>query len=85
MSGSSAKIKNKKDWRGSSVASSMPKSVLSIGREDRLLREWIFVRTFHRWGGLVFVMGDHDNFPNLMMKPYFSHWVRDFISLSFTD
>ena len=35
------------------VASPMPKSVLSGGREDRLLREWIFVRTFHRWGGLV--------------------------------
>ena len=22
---------------------------------------------FHRWGGLVFIMDDHDNFPSLMM------------------
>ena len=39
MLGSSAKIRNKKDWRGSLVASLMPKSVLSGGREkDQLLR-----------------------------------------------
>ena len=34
---------------------------------------------------MVFLMGDHDNFPNLMMIPYFPHWMRDFFSLSFTD
>ena len=34
MLGSSAKIRNKKDWWGSLVASLMPKSVLSSGRED---------------------------------------------------
>ena len=33
------KIRNKKDWRGSPVASPMPKSVLSSGREDQLLKE----------------------------------------------
>ena len=22
---------------------------------------------FHRWGGLVFIVGDHDNFPNWIM------------------
>ena len=38
-SSSSAKIRNKKDLRGSPVASPMPKSVLSGGREDQLLRE----------------------------------------------
>ena len=27
----------------------------------------ISVRTFHRWGGLVFIVDDHDNFPNWMM------------------
>ena len=24
--------------------------------------------TFHQWGGLVFIMGDHDNFPNWMQE-----------------
>ena len=32
------------------------------------------MRTFHRWGGLVFIMGDHDNFHSLMM-------IRIFLSL----
>ena len=27
----------------------------------------ICLRTFHRWGGLVFIMDDHDNFPSWMM------------------
>ena len=27
----------------------------------------VFVCTFHRWGGLVFIMDDHDNFPSWMM------------------
>ena len=58
MSGFSAKIRDKKDW---------PKSVLSGGKENQLLREEIFVRTFHRWGGLVFIMDDQDNFPTYMM------------------
>ena len=43
---------------GSPVTSPMPKSVLSDVREDRLLRKWSFVCTFHRWGGLVFIVGD---------------------------
>ena len=25
------------------------------------------MRTFHQWGGLVFIMDDYDNFPSLMM------------------
>ena len=37
MSGSSVKIRNKKDQRGSPVASPMLKLVLFCGREDRLL------------------------------------------------
>ena len=24
----------------------------------------VSLRTFHLWGGLVFIMDDHDNFPN---------------------
>ena len=42
MLGSSAKIRSKKDRRGSLVASLMPKLVLSGGRENQLLRELIF-------------------------------------------
>ena len=39
MSGSSTKIRNKKDWRGLLIASPMPKSTLSGGREkDQLLK-----------------------------------------------
>ena len=67
MPGSSAKIRNKKNWRGSPVASPMPKSILFGGREDQLFRELIFVRTFHRWGDLAFIMDDHDNFSSWMM------------------
>ena len=38
-SGSSSKIRNKNDQCGSPVASPMPKSVLSSGRENQLLKE----------------------------------------------
>ena len=38
-SGSSTKIRNKNDRRGSPFASPMLKSVLSSGREDQLLKE----------------------------------------------
>ena len=81
---------------GSPVTSPMPKSVLSGGREDQLLREGSFVHKsayLSLMGGPVFIMDDHDNFPNWMvtlnsMFPcwkvirYFSHWVGDFLSLS---
>ena len=71
MPGSHAKTRNKKDRRGSLVASPMPKSILSSGREDQLLKKCVFVCPFHRWGGLVFIMDDHDNFPSLMMIQIF--------------
>ena len=58
------KQETKRIDKDSLVASLMPKSVLSCGRKDRLLREWSFVRIFHRWGDLIFIMGD---FPNLMV------------------
>ena len=38
-SGSSTKKRKKRDRRGSPVASPMPKSVLSCGKEDQILRE----------------------------------------------
>ena len=64
---------------GSSVASPMPKSVLSSGRKINCLGNVFFMRTFHRWGGLVFIVGD---FPNWMVIRTLSYWMRDFLSLS---
>ena len=49
----------------------MPKSVLSGEIEDQLLRELSFVRTFHLWGGLIFIIDDNENFPSLMMIQIF--------------
>ena len=42
----------------------------------------ICLRTFHRWGGLVFIV---DDFPNWMVIRIFSYWMRDFLSLSQSD
>ena len=77
MSGSYAKTRNKRIDGGSPVASPMPKSVLSSGKEDQLLREGSFVLTFHRWGGLVFIMGHHDQFTSWMMiqNDNFPSWM----------
>ena len=61
------KQETKKDRRGSPIASPMPKSILSGGREvDCSVNEvlCICLRIFHLWGSLVFIMDDHDNFPN---------------------
>ena len=35
------------------------------------------VRTFHRWGGLVFIVDDHDNFPNwiIILNSMFPNWM----------
>ena len=34
-------------------------------------------RTFHRWGGLVFIVDDHDNFPNwiMILNSMFPNWM----------
>ena len=64
------KQETKRIGGGLPVASPMPKSVLSGGREDRLLREWSFVRTFHRWGGLVFIVGDFSNWMVIQTLSY---------------
>ena len=53
MLGSSAKTRYKKDRRGLNC----------LGNEVLC----ICLRTFHRWGDLVFIMDDHDNFPSWMM------------------
>ena len=38
--------------------------------------------TFHRWGGLVFIVGD---FSNWMVIRALSYWMGDFLSLSLSD
>ena len=40
------------------------------------------LRTFHRWGGLVFIVYV---FPNWMVIRILSHWTGYFMSLSVSD
>ena len=40
------------------------------------------MRTFYRWGDLVFIV---DDFPNWMVIRTLSYWMRDFFSLSLSD
>ena len=53
------------------------------------------MRTSHRWGDLVFIIGDLGRFPNWMMTQNnifpcwrmircFFHWAGDFLSLPLT-
>ena len=76
------KQKRKRISGGSPVAAPMPKPVLSCGREYQLLRERMFLRTFHRWGDLVFIAYV---FPNWMVVRILSHWMGDFLPLSISD
>ena len=43
----------------------------------------IIVRTFHRWGDLVFIVDDHDNFPNwiMILNNMFPNWMMTFNSM----
>ena len=40
-------------------------------------------RTFHRWGDLVFIMDDHDNFPNwiMILNSMFPNWMMTLNSM----
>ena len=95
--GSSAKTRNKKRSAGAhplplrclSQFFPVEKNINDLGNEVLC----ICLRTFHRWGGLMFIMDDYDNFPSWMMTQnsifpcwrmirYSSNWVRDFLSLS---
>ena len=51
-------------------------------RRNRLLRGLMFLRTFHRWGGLVFIVYV---FPNLMVIRILSHWMGYFLFLLISD
>ena len=59
---------------GAPAASPMPKSILFVGRKRaQLLRGRVFVRTFHEWGDMVFIIGDYVNFPCWMVIQYFPY------------
>ena len=74
--------KKQKDEWGSSVTFPMPKLVLSREEKNNYLGNEFSVRTFHRWDGLIFIMGD---FPNLMMIRTLSYWMENFLSLSMSN
>ena len=40
-------------------------------------------RTFHRGGGLVFIVDDHDNFPNwiMILNSMFPNWMMTLNSM----
>ena len=48
-------------------------------RKDRLLRGRMFLRTFHRWDDLVFIV---HIIPNWRVVRILSHWMRYFLPLS---
>ena len=41
------------------------------------------LRTFHRWGDLVFIVDDHDNFPNwiMILNSMFPNWMMTLNSM----
>ena len=41
-----------------------------------------FLRTFHQWGDLIFIVYV---FPNWMVIKIISYWTEDFLSLSLSD
>ena len=59
-------------------------------RKERLLRLLrigvslrMSLRTFHRWGSLVFIVDDHDNFPNwiMILNSMFPNWMMTLNSM----
>ena len=55
---------------GSPIAAPMPKLVLFCGEKRSTVWRANVLRTFHRWGGLVFIVYV---FPNWMVIRIFSH------------
>ena len=43
----------------------------------------MFVCPFHRWGSLVFIADDHDNFTNwiMILNSMFSNWIMTLNSM----
>ena len=74
MSGSSAKIRNKRVGGDRLLPLQCLSQFFPVEKKINCLGNEFFVRTFHRWGGLVFIMDDHGKFPSWMM-------IRIFLSL----
>ena len=78
----SAKTRNKKGWRGLHLWPLRCLSQFLVERKDRLLRGQMFLRTFHRWDDLVFIVNVFPNWRVIRILPY---WMGDFLSLSLSD
>ena len=76
------RTRNKEDRRGLPVVTLMPKLVLSCGEKRSTVSRANVLRTFHRWGGLIFIAYV---FPNWMVVRILSHWMGDFLPLSLSD
>ena len=68
--------------RGLPVVTPMPKLVLSCREKKSTVWRANVLRTFHRWGGLVFIAYV---FPDWMVIRILSHWMRYFPPLSLSD
>ena len=64
MLGSPANIRNKRIGRDRSLPLRCLSQFFSVEEKINCLGNEFFVRTFHQWGDLVFIMDDHDNFPS---------------------
>ena len=76
--------KNKKEGGSagvSPVAAPMPNQFLAE-RKDRLLRGRMFLRTFHRWGDLKFIVYI---IPNWRVVRILSHLMGYFLPLSISN
>ena len=51
---------------------------LPVEEKINCLGNVFFVRTFHRWGDLIFIVG---GFPNWMVIQTLFYWMGDFLSL----
>ena len=76
---SSTKTRKKKGRRGLRPWPLRCLSQFLAERKDRLLRRRMFLRTFHRWGGLVFIVYV---IPNWRVVRILSHWMGYLLPLS---
>ena len=79
---SSAKTRKKKGRRGLRPWPLRCLSQFLAERKYRLLRGRMFLRTFHRWGDLVFIVYI---IPNWRAIRILSHWMGYFLPLSISD
>ena len=71
MPGSPVNIRNKRINGDRPLPLRCLSQFFSVEEKINSLRNEFFVHTFHRWGGLIFIMDDHDYFPSWMMIQIF--------------